>query len=111
MGSAVIDASRRVLAGCVLLVAGSLVVWVAAFRVGHPLYEGEKAVTPAFLAKYYHRCAVGTDYCAAVRPGWTIPAAIAIACLGMAIASLLYRGRRNWPPQANSEAAASELSS
>jgi hypothetical protein len=93
----VIAASRRALAGFVLVVAGWLVAWIAAFKVGHPLYEGGKAVSPAFLAKYYHGCAVGTDYCIAVRPGWTIPAAIAIACLGIAIASLLYRGRPNWP--------------
>lgn len=103
MRGAVISASHRILAAFVFLAAGWLVVWVAAFKVGHPLYEGEKAVTPAFLAEYYHRCSVGTEYCNAVRPGWTIPAAVAIACFGVAIAAALYRGRRNWPLRARTD--------
>jgi hypothetical protein len=49
MGGVVIAASRRALAGFVLVVAGWLVAWIAAFRVGHPLYEGGKAVSPAFF--------------------------------------------------------------
>jgi hypothetical protein len=32
-----------------------------------------------------------------VRPEWTTPGAIVIACIGIAVAARLYRGRRNWP--------------
>jgi hypothetical protein len=96
VGGVVIAASRRALAAFVLVVAGWLAVWVAAFRVGHTLFQGPKVLTPAQMARF-DRCAVGTAYCNPVRPDWTIPAALAIACLGIGIATLLYRGRPNWP--------------
>ena len=92
MSGAVILAIRRVLAAFVLVATGWLVVWLAAFVVGHPLDESPRAAPLPF-----NRCAVGSLYCYSVRPGWTIPAAVAVACLGVAVATLLYRGRRNWP--------------
>lgn len=103
MAGVVVEAGRRVLAACVVLCTGWLVVWLAAFRVGHAEYLGGKALSPAELASLPTRCAVGSQYCYAVRPGWTIPAVVAIACLGVAGAALLYRGRPNWPlrPRAN----------
>jgi uncharacterized membrane protein len=96
MTGAVISAGRRALAAFVLLVAGLVVVWLAAFRVGHPEYLGPKVLPPAMASKLLSTpCAVGTDNCYATRPGWTIPAAVAIACLGLAVAAVLHRGR-NW---------------
>jgi hypothetical protein len=93
MSGAVILAIRRVLAAVVLVATAWLVVWLAAFVVGHSDYPSEKAESiPS------RPCAVGSNYCYSVRPGWTIPAAVAIACLGIAVAALIYRGRRNWPP-------------
>jgi hypothetical protein len=94
MSGAVISAVRRVLAAFVLLATAWLVVWLAAFVVGHPLDESPKAQPLP-----YNRCAVGTLYCYPVRPAWTIPAAVVVACLGIAFAAVLYRGRRNWPLQ------------
>jgi hypothetical protein len=91
MSGAVISAIRRVLAAFVLVATGWLVVWLAAFVVGHSEYTSEAEIIPS------RPCAVGTLECYAVRPGWTIPAAVAVACLGIAVAALLYRGRRNWP--------------
>ena len=103
MAGVVIQAGRRVLAAFVILSTGCLVLWLAAFRVGLPSYTGGKAMSQAELASLPTRCAVGADGCYAVRPEWTIPAAVAIACLGLAAAALLYRGRPNWPlaPRAN----------
>jgi hypothetical protein len=95
MSGAVISAGRRALAALVLLATGWLVVWLAAFRVGHFQYLSPKYISPAVLARL--RCGVGMDSCYAVRPGWTIPVAVAIACVGIALAGLLYRGRPNWP--------------
>lgn len=95
MSGAVISAGRRAVASFVLLGTGWLVAWLAAFRVGHWEYLSPKAVSPTLLARL--RCGVGMDSCYAVRPGWTIPAAVAVACLGIAVAALLYRGRPNWP--------------
>jgi len=92
----VVSAGRRVLAAFVLLAVGWLVVWLAAFRVGHTEFLGPKALSPELMAKY-SRCAVGTQYCDAIRPGWAIPAAVVVACLGVVAAALLYRGRPNWP--------------
>jgi hypothetical protein len=92
MRGAVILAGRRGLAAFVLLAAGLLAAWLAAFRVGLPEKFGAYSVEVNRL-----RCSVGADYCYATRPGWAIPAAVAVACLGLAVAALLYRGRRNWP--------------
>jgi hypothetical protein len=41
MGEAVTSASRRALATVVLLGTGWLVVWLAAFRIGHFGYPGD----------------------------------------------------------------------
>lgn len=98
MRRVVVAAGRRGLAAFVLVVAGWIAGWLVAFRVGHPGSLGPKAYPPAILAELLaSRCAVGSDNCYAVSPGWTIPAAIATALLGVATAAILYGGRPNWP--------------
>jgi len=98
MVEVVFSGVRRALAVVVLAVAGLLAAWVALFSVGHPdepLTVGFHPLTPAQLAHLPPaRCGVGTNYCLAVRPEWTIPAAIAIALGGVFLAVLVHRPRR-----------------
>jgi hypothetical protein len=75
----VVEAGRRVLSGFVLLAAGWLAIWVAAFRVGHlALLLAAGKATRVFDNSGFDRCAVGTNYCNAVRPEWTIPGALGL---------------------------------
>lgn len=75
------------------VVAGWLAVWVAMFRVGQPTgIIGGKAPPPG-VSYGPLRCAIGTSYCMAVRPFWTIPLAVAIAVAGIAVAVVVYRTR------------------
>lgn len=101
MGSVVVAASRRALAVAVLFVAGLLAAWVALFRVGHPDFPiaGGKAYPPGIRYQFPDRCAVGTNYCNAVRPEWTIPLAIAVLLVGVVLAALIHRSRRGFPAE------------
>lgn len=106
MCGAVIAASRRAFAASVLFAAGVLAVYVVRLSYSHP-YEAEvlggKAVSPAIVnwaaareAKIAAKaCAAGhTEYCRSLRPGWAIPAAIAIMLIGILLAALIHWLRR-----------------
>lgn len=98
-----IAAGRRALAASVLLVGGLLAVWAATFKVwwSIPAEFGGKAEvpgvasSPAFAPLPKADCTIagGLHPCVGVSPAWTIPAATAIAVIGLVIAVMLYRPR------------------
>ena len=97
-----IAAGRRALAAFVLLIAGLLAVWAATFKVESLdiASYGGKATAPTVVARIAARhtrrpdCVAGGPPCIGVSPAWTIPAAIAIAVIGLVAAVVLYRFRR-----------------
>jgi len=102
MRNVVKAAGRRALAAAVLFVAGVVAVWVWMFEVGHPDFPiaGGKAITPAMSAQLSQaRCAIGTNYCDGVRPGWTIPVGMAILLVGVLLAAVIHRSRNGFPTE------------
>jgi hypothetical protein len=101
VGRVLIAAGCRAVAAFVIFAAGLLAAWVALFRVGHPALPlaAGKAVKPGTSYSFVDRCAVGTNYCDAVRPGWTIPVAIAILLVGVVVAAAVHRSRRGAPSE------------
>jgi hypothetical protein len=100
MVSVMISAGRRTLAAFVLLIAGLLAVWAATFKVWWSIPAGigggDKAdFNPAFAPLPKADCTVGGGLraCVGVSPAWTIPTAIAIAVIGLVVATMLYRPR------------------
>jgi hypothetical protein len=102
MRMVVISAGRRALAAFVLVLAGLLAVWAATFKVWYlgPTYFGtSKAEAPGLYNAApqpvpHSDCIAGGIPCIGVSPAWTIPAAIAIAVIGLVVAVLLHRFRR-----------------
>jgi hypothetical protein len=100
MVGVVISAGRRTLAAFVLLVAGLLAGWAATFKVWWfiPAELGGKAdaVNPAFAPLPKADCTVGGGLraCVGISPAWRVPAAVAVAVMGLVVAVLLYRPRR-----------------
>jgi low affinity Fe/Cu permease len=99
--SVVISAGRRALAALVLVLTGVLAVWVATFKVwDYAISEpGGKATLPSVvvgIARHTPRpdCIAGGPPCVGVSPAWTLPAAIAIAVMGLLVAVVLHRSRR-----------------
>jgi len=91
MGRVVFAAGRRALAVLALLVAALLATWVALFRVWYEAGIGEWA-SPRRVP--HSACALySATPCYSVRPGWTIPVAIAIGLIGVLIAVLLHTPR------------------
>ena len=100
MGNVLTAAGRRALAAALLFVTAVLAVWVWMFEVGHPDFPlaGGKAITPAMSAQLSQaRCAIGTNYCDGVRPGWTIPVGMAILLIGVVLAAVIHRSRKGPP--------------
>jgi hypothetical protein len=89
MRRVVISASCRALSFFVLFVAGVLATWVVLYRVT-PTFPAPGRFQPKGLALN----PIGPVL---VRPDWAIPVAVAIACLGIALAVIIHRGRPNWP--------------
>jgi len=100
MVGVVISAGRRALAMSVLLVAGLLAAWMAMFKVWWSIpggvSSGGNGLGPPYAPLAKADCTVGGGLrqCVGVSPAWTIPAAISIAVIGLAVTVMLFRPRR-----------------
>lgn len=102
MSGVMILAGRRALAAFVLVLAGVLAVWTATYKVWHyaiPELGGKASLPTVVVGVAPQRvprpdCIAGGPPCVGVSPAWTIPAAIAIAVVGLAVAVMLHRYRR-----------------
>jgi hypothetical protein len=85
------SAARRALAALVLFFAGLAALDAALFKVWHPIWSTQKAITPAQLQALHVDC--NRSLCYSTKPEWAIPVAIAIGLAGIVVAALIYRPR------------------